>query len=244
MTTDVALDYTRGHAPICAPIPVQPNSLRYPRRVDPPSDVAGDYPLISRFARDVHTRVATTVEQLEAAAELVRRRYAWRGYECDTEARNEAGELTLMTSEQDAPAGTLTLRPDGPRGLRADSGFRRELEGLRRLGRLGEVTRLALETEADSKAVLASLFCVGHWIFRFHHGVTHVVIEVNPRHVPFYRRALGFAVASKERICERVGAPGVLLAASIHVIGQRTAAFSARAAQASGAEAPVVLGTA
>jgi len=43
------------------------------------------------------------------------------------------------------------------------------------------------------------------------HGVTDVFIEVNPRHVGFYQRALGFAVAAGERFCERVKAPSVLL---------------------------------
>jgi hypothetical protein len=195
----------------------------------PAQDEEGKYPLISTFARHIHTRVATTVHELEAAAELVRRRYAWRGYSPRTEPRSETGELTIVTSARETPAGTLTLRPDGALGLEADCGFRRELDALRRLGhRLGEVTRLALEAEADSKAILASLFCVGHWIFRFHHGVSHVVIEVNPRHVPFYRRALGFVVTSGERICERVGAPGVLLLAPIDVIGQRAASFRER----------------
>jgi hypothetical protein len=204
-----------------------------PARSDRPAPRSGTreavtHPLITTFFNHVHTRVATTLHELEAAAELVRRRYSWRGYDC-AHIGGETDELTLMTSDRDKPAGTLTLRPDGEIGLQADVGFRRELDAARRQGhRLGEVTRLAVEAESDSKAVLASLFYVGQWIFRFHNGVTRVVIEVNPRHVVFYRRALGFALASGERTCERVGAPAVLLSAPIDVISQRAAAFRDR----------------
>jgi hypothetical protein len=189
----------------------------------------GTYPLIATFARHIHTRVASSTHELEAAAELVRRRYKWRGYAPRTRPNSEAGELTIVTTERDTPAGTLTVRPDGPHGLEADSGFRRELDALRSFGHtLGEVTRLALEAEAESKAVLASLFYACHWVTHHHFAATMLVVEVNPRHAPFYRRILGFKVASGQRLCERVGAPGVLLQAPIEVIGERTAAFRDR----------------
>jgi hypothetical protein len=42
-------------------------------------------------------------------------------------------------------------------------------------------------------------------------GVTDVVVEVNPRHVGFYKRAFGFEPISDVRTCERVNAPAVLL---------------------------------
>lgn len=200
--------------------------LLAPSEDDPSEDGSCLAAVLPNLLHRLQTRVATSIHELEAAADLVRRRYAWRGYDCHSVSGGHSGELTLVTSDKGTAAGTLTLRPDGPSGLHADSGFRRELDAARRLGhRLGEVTRLALESEADSKAVLASLFYVGHWIFHFHHGVTSVIVEVNPRHAPFYQRALGFALASGERICERVGAPGVLLQAPIDVIGHRAAAF-------------------
>lgn len=37
------------------------------------------------------------------------------------------------------------------------------------------------------------------------------MIEVNPRHVEFYRRMLGFEMFGAERLCNRVNAPAVLL---------------------------------
>lgn len=228
MNTDTTRDPVRARGALSTPPrhPAQTRSPRVPRERD---SADSSHPLISTFTQEIHTRVATTLQELEAAAELVRRRYAWRGYDCDVGVSNDERGLTLVTSERDRHAGTMTLRCDSTSGLNADAGFGRELDAARRLGhRLGEVTRLALEAEANSKAILASLFYVGHWIFRFHHGVTHVVIEVNPRHATFYRRAMGFVVASGERICERVGAPAVLLRAPIDVIGQHAALLSSK----------------
>ena len=53
------------------------------------------------------------------------------------------------------------------------------------------------------------------------HDVTDVFIEVNPRHVGFYSRVLGFAVAAGEKFCERAGAPSVLLQLEIEALEKR-----------------------
>ena len=45
-----------------------------------------------------------------------------------------------------------------------------------------------------------------------------LLIEVNPRHVPFYRRALGFEPIGPERTNRKVNAPAVLLCASFESI--------------------------
>ena len=84
-----------------------------------------------------------------------------------------------------------------------------------------ELTRLALAESADSKAVLASLFSLAHAVGRTMHDVTDVFIEVNPRHVSFYSRVLGFAVAAGERFCERARAPSVLLQLEIEALEKR-----------------------
>jgi hypothetical protein len=41
--------------------------------------------------------------------------------------------------------------------------------------------------------------------------VTDAFIEVNPRHVAFYRALFGFMVVAGGRMCQRVMAPAVLL---------------------------------
>ena len=86
---------------------------------------------------------------------------------------------------------------------------------IRRDGRkVCEFTRLAVDTSRLSQPVLAGLF---HTVYLFARRVRNfdfVVIEVNPRHVGFYRRSLGFAVIGDERHNSRVEAPAVLLGMS------------------------------
>ena len=69
--------------------------------------------------------------------------------------------------------------------------------------------------------MLASLFGLVYAVGRWVHDVTEVFIEVNPRHVAFYARALGFAVVGEARFCERVRAPSVLLQADVGALGDR-----------------------
>jgi hypothetical protein len=59
---------------------------------------------------------------------------------------------------------------------------------------------------------------------RFEHGVTDVFIEVNPRHVVFYTRALGFVVAAGAQLCQRVLAPSVLLHLEVDTLESRLGA--------------------
>ena len=51
--------------------------------------------------------------------------------------------------------------------------------------------------------------------------MTDAFIEVNPRHVAFYSRALGFTVASEARFCERVRAPSVLLHLDVETLDEQ-----------------------
>jgi hypothetical protein len=52
-------------------------------------------------------------------------------------------------------------------------------------------------------------------------GHTDVVIEVNPRHVAFYKRMLGFKEFGPERLCSRVNAPAVLLRLELEYVDQQ-----------------------
>jgi hypothetical protein len=109
--------------------------------------------------------------------------------------------------------GTIGVRFDSSRGLNADAVFGQELAELRSGGlELCEFTRLAIDHDArDNKEVLARLF---HLAFLHAHrlaGCELLVIEVNPRHVAFYRRMLGFQVRSEPRLNTRVNAEAVLM---------------------------------
>ncbi|MCU0898684.1 MAG: hypothetical protein MUC55_14470 [Burkholderiales bacterium] len=175
--------------------------------------------LLTERSRDVQVSVATSPEAIAEAARLVTRRYAWRGYEAghagaDSGELRPAGahEITFLARNDDATLGTLTLRVDSAHGLRAEEGYPDAISSVRADGRrVCELTRLALDETSDWKPVLASLFSLAYAMGRSMHGVTDVFIEVNPRHVGFYQRALGFVVAAGERFCERVKAPSVLL---------------------------------
>ncbi len=174
--------------------------------------------------------VAESVEQIEATDRLIRTRYAWRGYSLEafeyqgTSAGAQAvrREVTFFAADHQATLGTITLRLDGPEGLRAEATHVEVVQRARAEGRcIGELTRLALAEGVDSRRVLASLFGLVYAVGRIRHGVSDVFIEVNPRHVAFYSRALGFAVVGEARMCERVRAPSVLLHTAVETLEQR-----------------------
>jgi len=174
----------------------------------------------------INVAVARSGKDVEDAIGLVRERYQWRGYSSD-HVRSQGADpsrrgFTLVARNGEATVGTLTLGFDGPKGLMIDEGYPEEIQRARLEGRrVCELTRLALAEQIDSKAVLSSLFGVAYALGRALHDVTDVFIEVNPRHVVFYRRVLGFVVAAGERFCERVNAPSVLLCLELNLLDNR-----------------------
>lgn len=125
--------------------------------------------------------------------------------------------LTVLASERAEsrrPAGTVSVVFDSPAGLPSDEVFHAEVEGLREDGRwVVEVCRLAIAQEhANSRELLALLCCIPLAYATQVRGFTDMVLEVNPRHVSFYRRLLKFEILGAERPCPRVNAaPAVLL---------------------------------
>jgi len=168
-------------------------------------------------------------EDLNLARDLVRRQYASRGYFADTEHPDDPASgiakraSVILARNRGRALGTVTVVIDSPAGLFADEGNREFIEPLRRKGRrLSELVRLAVSHQrgTDSRKVLAALFNAAHGI-----GVANrlddVLIEVNPRHVGFYRRALCFEVAADASVCPRVNAPSVLLRMSVTDLTQK-----------------------
>ena len=143
--------------------------------------------------------------------ELVQRRYAERGYDLPL-AVPDPSLYTVAAYEQGQLAGTVGVRLDSGRGLYADELYQMEVEALRGQGlRLCEFTRLAVDSNALSRTVLASLFHTAYLYAHRLRSIDAAVIEVNPRHVPFYMRALNFKLVGPERHNDRVDAPAVLL---------------------------------
>jgi hypothetical protein len=167
---------------------------------------------------EIGLSVAKTYREREEAEELVYRQYSARGFSVAEPgsqprvARQDARRESVIIARIGRRAiGTMTVGIDSPNGLLVDDANREAVDPLRAQGlRLGEVVRFALDGQVDSRRVLASLFNAAHGIMEANR-LHHVFIEVNPRHVAFYRRAFCFSVAGEEKCCPRVGAPSVLL---------------------------------
>jgi hypothetical protein len=168
-------------------------------------------PALRRDGLSLHT--AHSLNQQRMAQQLVGRRYAARGYQYSAPAEaNAPNQITLNASAPDSALATLTVRFDSSLGLYADAAFGAEVDALRRAERkLCEFTKLALADDLPSQRILGALFHMAY-IHAHHMRRCDVgVIEVNPRHVGYYRRMLGFNVCSEPRTNLRVQAPAVLL---------------------------------
>lgn len=185
-----------------------------------------------------HIRLADSSCHQQAAGLLIRKMYSWRGYAVDGDgAADGAGpasaasatkRITLFAECRGAVVGTMGLCLDGALGLPADENFRDQLDTLRTRGRrLAEPSRLAIDA-GMTKRVFASMIHVSYLYAHVLHGFSDYVIEVNPRHVVFYQRMLGFELAGPSRPCSRVGAPAVLLRLPLVHMGAQIAACGGR----------------
>ena len=172
-------------------------------------------------------RVAKLGGRRREAGKLVERRYSGRGYTIPSV--QDAQLSTFIAYDEGQLVGTVSVRLDSEKGLSADELYRKEIDALRSAGaRLCEFTRLAVDKTAASKPVLAGLFHTAYLYSSVIRGYTHAVIEVNPRHVAFYGRALGFDPIGEERMNSRVHAPAVLLCAPFAAIGDGIAKFAGK----------------
>ena len=152
--------------------------------------------------------------QQAGAHGLVARRYADRGYlSQDLSSHTDAALIICTAFDGRTTVGTIAVRFDSSLGLNADAVFAAELGQLRSEGRrLCEFGRLAVDHDvSDNKQLLARLFHLAYLHAHRLAGCDLLLIEVNPRHVAFYRRMLGFKVCADMRLNPRVNAPAVLL---------------------------------
>ena len=169
-----------------------------------------------------HIRMANSAGRREAASLLLRKMYGWRGYALESGVATGPAKITLFAETGGQTVGTMSLCMDQPiTGLPADENFRTELDGLRQQQRLlCEPSRLAID-KGVSKRVFAALIHISYIYAHNIHGYTDYIIEVNPRHVMFYKRMLGFSDFGAERNCTRVGAPAVLLRLDLAHMGEQ-----------------------
>ena len=164
--------------------------------------------------RLVKIRSADTSGRRSSAGVLINRMYATRGYRSNgLPAEREPTRITLLASEHDETVGTISIGFDSAARLHVDDLFGAEVDELRRRGRrVCEFTKLAMDSVVRSKRVLAALFHVSYIYGHRLMGYDELLIEVNPRHVRYYERMLGFRTLGPPRLNRRVDAPAVLMA--------------------------------
>lgn len=179
--------------------------------------------------KEFKIRLADTQGQRSSASMLIKKMYSWRGYQSTFTAEDHPNRITLVASSEDRTIGTITIGFDSPIGLLADDLYKDELTTLRHQGRrLCEFTKLAVDGEIKSKQVLAALFHIA-FIYSFDiQKFTDLLIEVNPRHVKYYERMLGFVSWAETRINRRVNAPAVLLRLELGYVRNQIARFGGK----------------
>lgn len=191
---------------------------------DPRIDLLPDGPAGQRRFK---IKAAESEERRGMVNNLLRSRYGWRGYqEVTLPTDSSVHKFTLSAVEGDATIGTITVSFDSAKRLSADEAFAPEVEVLRgQSRRLCEFTKLAIDPTVGTKRVLASLFHVAYIVAHRIRKFDLLLLEVNPRHVRYYERMLGFRVMSEERMNRSVNAPAVLLCAEFSDIMKQIGQF-------------------
>lgn len=172
-------------------------------------------------------RLAHTDASRNAATLLVQQRYAWRGYKAG-KIKKQPNRITLVAYLADQIVGSLNIGYDSPEGLSADERYKEEIDALRAQGlSVGEITKLAIDEHAGSKQVLAGMINIAY-LYGLIHGITDAVIEVTPRHKPFYQRMLDFRQIGGERFYAASNTDVVLMHIKIAHIGERIEAVGGK----------------
>jgi hypothetical protein len=142
---------------------------------------------------------------------LLSRMYASKGYTLKTSLTHSAGVSSLTIQIDGRTMGTLSIGVDDGY-LAAQEIYPEFIESLRERGAIiCEFGQLAIDPHVRSKRIMGAIFHIAVLVALHLRGATDAVIEVNPRHVSFYQRMLGFSKVGPERMCDRVQAPAVLL---------------------------------
>jgi hypothetical protein len=186
--------------------------VKVPHAIDMEADIGARSEERIQSRSDFKIRLADTMGRRSSASMLIEKMYSWRGYQAAGLGDQRPNRVTLVASAAEQTIGTISIGFDSAVGLLIDQLYKPEIDALRSGGHsVCEFTKLAVDASVKSKRVLASLFHIAH-IFSHHvRGCSPLMIEVNPRHVKFYERMLGFRSTGEERLNPRVNAPAVLL---------------------------------
>lgn len=169
-------------------------------------------PQVAASQRLFKIRLVDNQGHREAAGLLVRRRYAWRGYRVGSGDRIQPNRITFSACDSDEVVATISVGLDSVVGLFVDELYGDEVDAVRANNRkVCEFTKLAIEASVHSRPVLAALFHIAYIHARRINRCADLFVEVNPRHVAFYKQMLGFSDCGPERLDPRVGACAVLL---------------------------------
>lgn len=167
-------------------------------------------------------RIASSKEDLQKVFELAYEVYFEKGYAFHHETKMETSPydthkdtlILLVENDKKMIMGSMTLYYDDGSLLPADNIFHNELNLLRKQGiKLVEVSRLVIKKDFQhQREILLSLInTIYIHAFRIM-NFDEFIIEVNPRHVDYYKKLLGFVQYGEVKECPRVnGAPAVLL---------------------------------
>ena len=177
-------------------------------------------PIPDEDVKDIHEelddllkiRFANSTGRRTRASYLIQRRYAWRGYTTTPLEDDPSMRVTLSAFDKEHTVATITVGLDSPEGMYVAGLYADEVAKIRGAGKkLCEFTKLAVAETVRSNPVLGAIFHIALIYAINIHRCTDLLIEVNPRHVNFYRRMLGFTKVGVERLDPRVHAPAVLM---------------------------------
>jgi hypothetical protein len=175
-------------------------------------------------------RLANNHGHRMSASFLVQQRYAWRGYDVGVIPGIQPNRITLSAFDYDEVIATISVGLDSILGLFVDKLYSAEVDQIRasKQRKVCEFTKLAIDGSVRSKTVLAALFHIAYIYARRINRCTDLLVEVNPRHVLFYRHMLGFSDCGPERLDPRVRAPAVLLRLRLAYAEQQIAKMGGR----------------
>jgi hypothetical protein len=175
----------------------------------------------AKICNDIQLRVAATRDERQATFELIHRSYLRAGLCTRQQCGMRITPYQLLPSTDVILAelrgqmiSTVSLVRDGELGLPMEAVFPDEVAARRAAGiGLAEVSCLADRREGTAR--FFGLFCelsrVMAQLAR-KTGVDELVVVVNPRHAPLYRRYMAFEQIGEERIYDAVqGFPAVPL---------------------------------
>lgn len=188
-------------------------------------DLESNKELIILESKGLCVRHAESRADLKKVFELRYNVYLEKGYALNNESKLDVTSfdaklntlILLVANAKNEVVGSMSLYYDDFNFLPADTIFKDELNLLRKEGvKFVEVSKFVVRHDyQNQKEIILSLintsFIHSFRIMNF----DSFIIEVNPHHVVFYRRLLGFEQLGEIKECPRVNnAPAVLLICS------------------------------